>query len=298
MSPVELTVLNMMPSSDFDESVRLHGEWGLRWMDLWGSVYGIASVDDLDEATAARAAETISGAGLRVYCQSTRVFNAHVEDGEEAFRRRHLGQLRRSLRIADLVRPHFVRLIAGRVEKTDPATNAVDVLKSDHPWVAGVYREAVAMIREAGYAATVENEARDCFLATADEFTDFFDWLALGDDVSLTWDVQNSWRMGVLPSRAQYDALRPLIGYLHLKGGRAAPGSSVLEWKSDLEDADWPVVEITQAAVDDAVSPVIALNPPHGTTPPGAEQPAEDPFRDATLRDLEFLRRSVRGLAP
>lgn len=295
----DLTVLNMMPSRDFDETVKLHEQWGLRSMDLWGDIYGVPSVDLLDTPTAARAAATIENAGLEVYCLSTRVFDDHVEQGERDFRARHLGQLARSLTMSGILKPRIVRLIAGRLSKTDPAVNAVDVLKSEYPWVADVYREAINSIREAGYAATIENETHDCFLASADEFRDFFEWLDLGDEVSLTWDVQNNWQMGVVPSLSGYESLKPLIGYVHVKGGQSGEGSTDLAWKSSLEDASWPVQEIVQAVVDDGVSPVICLNPSHGAAKAGYDYGA-DPnarnFRAITLRDIEFLRRNVKGI--
>src|SRR4051812_46843247 len=169
-SGTELTILNMMASADFDESIALHQQWGLRWMDLWGDIYGRPSVDLLDEPTAARAGTAVRNACLQVYCLSTRIFDDDVEQGEASFRAKHLAQLARSLRVAEHLEPRVVRLIAGRLSKADPAANAVEALERDHPWVADVYREAVAAIRAAGHVATIENETHDCFLGTPDEF--------------------------------------------------------------------------------------------------------------------------------
>ena len=36
MAKAELTILNSMASADFEESMRLHREWGLTWVDLRG----------------------------------------------------------------------------------------------------------------------------------------------------------------------------------------------------------------------------------------------------------------------
>lgn len=294
----ELTVLNMMLSADFDESIQRHRQSGLHWMDLWGDIYGAPSVDLLDPPTAGRAAAAIEAAGLEVYCLSTRVFDDYVEQGEQSYREKHLGQLERSLALAERLGPRFVRLIAGRSRRTDPSADAVAVLQADHPWVADVYREAVARITEAGYRATIENEAHDCFLASGDEFVRFFDWLDLGDAVSLTWDVQNNWQMGVFPSLAGYETLKPLIGYVHVKGGRSGEQSSELAWKSGLADASWPVAEIVQAVVDDGVSPVICLNPSHGAAKPGYDhgRGSDRDLEEVTRRDIDFLRRTVAGI--
>jgi sugar phosphate isomerase/epimerase len=286
----QLTVLNMMASRDFDQALTRCRDWGLHWIDLWGDIYGCPSVDDLDVATAARASQAIERAGIEVYCLSTRIFNAHVEVGEAEFRALHLGQLRKSLELADILKPRFVRLIAGRITKENTDQDAIALLKKRHPWVVDVYREVIDAIVDAGFAATIENETTECFLATPDEFLDFFEWLDRSRSVSLTWDIQNNWEMGVVPSLDVYRRLRHLIGYVHLKGGQAADGSSALAWRSGLEDASWPVIEIASAVVADGSSPVICLNPSHGAVRPGYDTSTE------AERDLSFLRRNVPGL--
>ena len=61
--------------------------------------------------------------------------------------------------------------------------------------------------------------------------------------------------MGTIPSLGVYEQLRPLIAYFHLKGGQSGEGSTALRWRSSLEDATWPVGEITRQVVADGVSP-------------------------------------------
>lgn len=298
-SSSELTVLNMMPSRDFDTSLELHRQWGLHWVDLWGDIYGIPSVDLLDLSTAARAADAIAAAGLEVYCQSTRVFDDHVEVGEQDFRRAHLDQLGRSLKMAERLKPAVVRLIAGRLTRGDDDASSVRTLKHDYPWIAAAYRDGVKAIRDAGYDATIENETGDCFLASTEEFLEFFEWLDLGSEVTLTWDVQNNWQTGYLPTLGRYESLKPLIGYVHLKGGQSEPGSTALRWKTSLADASWPVLDIAQAVVDDGVSPLVCLNPSHGAAKDGYDYGIQASDRDVsaiTLRDLEYLRENVTGL--
>lgn len=286
----QLTVLNMMASRDFDEAVAKHRQWGLQWMDLWGDIYGCQSIAELDLAGARRAAEAIHRAGLNVYCLSTRIFNSSVEAGEEDFRAAHLSQLEADLELATALNPQMIRLIAGRVPKANPKENAVRILKTQHPWVVDVYRDAIDAVADAGFMATIENETTDCFLALPEEFVEFFDWLDRPDRVSLTWDIQNNWQMGVFPSIEMYRHLSRLIGYVHLKGGQARKGSTGLAWRSPLEDASWPVVEIANAVVADGSSPVICLNPSHGAIKPGYDT------RGEVERDLAFLRRRVPGI--
>ena len=90
--------------------------------------------------------------------------------------------------------------------------------------------------------------------------------------------------MGTFPSLEVYERLKPLIGYYHLKGGRAEVEGGDLVWASSLEDASWPVLDITAAVIRDGVSPVICLNPSHGQRPEGYDAAA------VWQQDLALLR--------
>jgi hypothetical protein len=305
----ELTALSGMGSPDFDLAVDRFARWNLRWIDVWGTIYG-KPVAELDVETAGRAAAAIERAGLRAYCLSTLVFDDHVERGEEAFRTEHLAALDRILRAAAVLEPRYVRLIAGKLDGAGGAGGGSTVarLKNEHPWVAQVYREAAQRIVDAGFTPTMENEVHDCFLADPRDFVEFVDWVQPPDRFRITWDIQNAWQMGAFPTLEAYRTLRPLIGYVHTKGGRAADDDPTrLEWNVGLDAASWPVVEIIQAVVDDGVSPVICLNPSHGKWredydygAPGAFRP-DVPFEQwdmskVTERDLNFLRTHIKGM--
>ena len=80
--------------------------------------------------------------------------------------------------------------------------------------------------------------------------------------------------------------------YYHVKGGQCTPGSTKLAWNVALEDASWPVVEITKAVVQDGTSPVICVNPAQH----GAEKDGYD-YQGIVKRDIDFLRSSVAGLS-
>ena len=303
---VELTALNIMGAHDFDAAVDQFARWGLRWMDVWGEIYG-KSVADLDAETAARAADALERAGLRTYCLSTRVFNDYMERGEAFFRTEHLAALDRILDAAAILQPRIVRLIAGKLGGAGAGPN-VRRLKKEHPWVAEVYREAAQRIVDAGFVPTMENEVHDCFLAEPRDFVEFVDWVQPPEQFRVTWDIQNAWEMGVFPTIEAYRTLRPLIGYVHTKGGRAADEDPTrLQWSVGLDSAGWPVAEIIQQVVDDGVSPVICLNPSHGAWladydygAPGAFHPdvpfAQQDLSKVTARDLDFLRTRIKGI--
>lgn len=287
---VELTMLNVMGGTDFEVSVARHREWGLQWMDLKDAIYG-KDLKDLSLDDARRAAQLLEENGLKVYCFSTVLLGGDATAGEEGFAAQDLRDLEHILALADVLQPRFVRLLAAQLPGRDKHENAIEHVERALPWVLPAYRAAIERIVSRGYAATIENEAWSCMLSSAKEFRGFFNALERSD-VSLTWDAQNQWATGVTPTLTIYEELRDLIAYYHVKGGKTDGDEQALAWNVALDEASWPVVEVTQRIVDDGSSPVICLNPPsHG-------KPIDDyPYGDAvTQRDLAFLRSEVRGI--
>ncbi|MBC8104175.1 MAG: xylose isomerase, partial [Cytophagales bacterium] len=157
-------------------------------------------------------------------------------------------------------------------------------------WAIGVYRDWVDRIAAAGFGILVENEAQGCLLGSVAEIQMFF--TALDRPVArYTWDVQNLWQSGTFPSLEVYRHLRPLIGAVHLKGGRASEDGETLEWAASLDEASWPVLEIVRAVVEDGVAPYLCLNPSHG------RKPASWNVWEVAQREVAFLRREIEGIA-
>jgi sugar phosphate isomerase/epimerase len=284
---VQITMLNSMASEDFAESLDLQKEWGIEAVDLKNAIFGKPLLELTDEE-AGRARGMIEERGLSVCCLSSGLFLADVEEGEAAFVERQLGRVGRLVEFARIFRPEFVRLLAARTRRRGEVGNAVEYLRSDHIWIFDLYRRAVGEIARAGFRVTIENEVHGCVLSRPEEVTGFFAELGCGGEVCFTWDVQNMWQMGTFPSLEAYSELADLIGYYHLKGGRTERPGGPLRFKSTLEEADWPVTEITASVVRDGVT-AICLNPSHGEAPEGY-----DPD-DAVRRDLAFARAIVEG---
>ena len=140
---------------------------------------------------------------------------------------------------------------------------------------------------ESNYKCNYENETGDCIFGCPEEIVAFFQELGRREKVSFTWDVQNLWEVGTFPSLEVYQKLKDLIGYYHVKGGQRDETCARLRWSSSLEDASWPVLEITRQVVADGVSPVICLNPSHGAPKEGYD------YSNTTKRNLDFLRREI-----
>jgi sugar phosphate isomerase/epimerase len=286
----QLTMLNSMASEDFPMALARHREWGLKWLDLRDAIYG-QKIATLDLPTATKASKEIEKNGLSVFCLSSSVFFEKIEEGLSVFKEKHLGKLDDIMEIAKILKPTYVRLIAAQLPSREPGQDSVKLVRAKYPWVIDVYREAVDRLTDAGLRPTIENEAFACFLSEPEEILDFFDWLDRKKSVGLTWDVQNQWATGSYPDLAAYQKLKHLIQYYHVKGGQADESGRKLKWNVALEDASWPVAEITRQVVADGVSPVICLNPAqHGEQRPGYD------YNDLVKRDIDFLRRSIAGI--
>jgi sugar phosphate isomerase/epimerase len=285
----QLAILSDMAAPNFERALDIHRQWNLSWLDLRGQIYG-RTVDELSVADARRARAAADAASLSVFCLSTGVFYDDVAGGEQAFHKQ-LAVLRRILGAAEILEPRMIRVLAAQLAERDSDQGAVGLLQARHPWLVDVYREAIDLITDAGFTAALENEAGDCFLSASSDFVAFFEWLER-PKARLTWDINNQWATGYLPTLTDYEMLQPLIGYYHLKGGRQDDGGTQLKWNCSLEDSTYAVAEITQRVVDDGASPVICLNPSQH----GAQQPGYD-YGGLTERDLAFLRATIRGLA-
>lgn len=286
---MQLTMLNTMAGADFELAARRHAELGLKWLDLKDGLWG-ETINDLRLDNAQRVIEIARAHGLKVHCLSSSVGYSNLADGEDAFREKHLPTLEHVLRVANILQPQVVRLLGATLLPQSPAESvmprsAMPRVEHEFPWVFTAYRQMIERVRDAGFAVGIENEVHGCILATPGDVWRFFE--RVGGSAYFIYDVQNLWQMGTFPSLEVYRQLRPIMGGLHLKGGRSEDGRT-LKWAADLEEASWPVVDIVRAAVADGVAPVVCLNPSHGQKQEGYD------VWDVAQRDVAFLRREIK----
>jgi hypothetical protein len=283
-APVTLTVLSDMAGQEIHAQLEQAAQWKLKTLDL-KTIFN-KNIADLTEAEASELAIAMKATAIGVQAFSTHLFKIKIEDGEAAFAAQ-LDLLDRVLILARRLQPKMIRLIAAETNRRAEITDSSSYILHEHPWLMSFYAEAVNRIHLAGFTTVIENETGQSIFNTPHEICGFFTALGLRNKVSFTWDVQNLWQLGTFPTLAVYQQLRPFIGYLHLKGGRSGPDGQTLKYRSSLESASWPVIEITRAVIADGISPVICLNPSHG-----AENP-DFPMHDVFSRDLAFLRRQL-----
>ena len=285
----KITILNSMAGREFERALDQHVDWNITVLDLKDAIFGKGIVQ-LTVGEAAQAADLIRARDLSVYCLSTGLFFGEIESGEAEFRRKYLDQIGHIIRLAKTLQPDLVRLLSATTTKRKQIAAGIEYIHANHPWVIPMYAEAVDRLRDAGFRVTIENEVGACILSNPAEILDFFSALDRPEKVCFTWDVQNLWQMGAFPTMAMYEQLRSLIGYFHLKGGMRGSETDELVWRSSLEDASWPVVEITRRVVVNGVSPVICLNPSHGKAKEGYD------YQNIVRRDLDFIRREIPGI--
>lgn len=282
----QLTLLSSILGPDFPLALGRQKTVGIRFLDLKDGLWG-KTVEQLDGNEANRAAYLIREFGLETHCFSTSIGHTRLEtDTSEAdFRARHEPVLDNAIRVAQVLRPQVIRLLAPKISTESDAIAVVRMLR-EFPWVIGVYRDWVDRIAAADFGILIENEAWECLLGSVADIQLFF--AELDRPVArYTWDVQNLWQMGTFPSLDVYRELKPLIGAVHLKGGRAGDDGKTLERAAPLEEASWPVLEIVRAVVADGVAPYICLNPSHG------KKPTDWNVWEVAQSEIAFLRREI-----
>jgi sugar phosphate isomerase/epimerase len=296
----ELTMLAEMMDRDLEAAVAQLGDLRITRLDLKNHVFDRA-IDDLDDARRERLAALLDQSGGSVYCFSSTLGHRNIcQIGEREFRQELAQGIANMADTARTVRPDKVRLLACAFDNRGDYADATDYLDGRAPWVYDAYREAIDQIEAAGLHATIENEPHT-ILSNPEETVAFFARLERPRS-SFTWDVQNMWQSGTYPSLESYRTLRPVMDYLHLKGGRASPEAPrELRYRAPLEQASWPACEIVAAVLADRISPVICLNPSHGALAPDYELAplAGSPalIRAEAIRDVAFLRGAFREIA-
>lgn len=284
----QLTMLNHMANADFIASLDIQQSWGIRVLDLKAGIFG-KSLIELTLEEAKLAARMIHDRGMSIYCFSTELFQQELELGAAYFQAEYMEKLEHLLALARILKPKVIRLLAARTAKRSEVSNSAAYIAEEHGWLIDQYREAIDRIADAGFEVTIENECNGCIFGSTQEIIDFFNRLDRADRVYFTYDVQNLWQMGTFPTMDVYRELAPLIGFYHVKGGQVGEDGNSLVWKSALEDASWPVAELTRQVIADGKSPAICINPSHGAQRPGYR------YEDVYKRDLDYMNAIIQG---
>jgi predicted dehydrogenase len=94
--------------------------------------------------------------------------------------------------------------------------------------------------------------------------------------------------MGTYPSVEVCEILSDITGYFHLEGSRSLVPGGHTYYGTTLEDASWPVVEVTKKAITEGKGVVTGLNPIKG------EQKYDYDYENITKRDLDYLMKNIK----
>lgn len=286
MRKTNVAMLNHMAGTNFIESLDQQLEWGIKILDLKEYIYGKALIDLTDEE-ALEAAENIKSRGMSVYCFSTVLFFEDIELGEEVFRKNHLDKIDRILELARILKPQVIRLLSAKSSRRDEFANILPYIRKHHAWLIPMYKEAIDKINQAGYKATIENEAKGSIFSKPEEILGFYKALNCPDKVHFTFDIQNLWQVGTYPSEEVCEMLMDITGYFHLKGSQSLVEGGHTYFGSTLEDSSWPVAEMTKKFIKGGKGVVLCLNPIKGEKKDGYN------YDGITKRDLDYLRKEI-----
>jgi hypothetical protein len=276
-------MLNSMPSSNFEESLDLMKAWGVIALDLKDNIFG-KRVNDLTIIEAEKVAAMARERGQYVYCLSTTIFQDDIEKGETEFTKLHGKRIEEVSTVASILKPKVIRVLSAQSSKRISFNDSINYLVEHHPWVFDLYQSTIERFDGEGFTTMIENDPTNNLFGAPKEILSFFEKINCFGKSKFTYDAQNLWCMGIFPSMKVYEQLKPIMGYLHVKGGIKDSESNELKWQSSLEDASWPVQEMSSQAVADGVTPVICLNPSHGEVKPGYN------YENIVKRDLDFMK--------
>lgn len=233
-----LAVITDEISEDLSHVLEVCTELGIHDVEL-RSIDG-ASIVDHSPASLQQIKSMLTDGGFRVCSIASPFLKTHINDdhvpvgnvhsAKELTREEHWDVLKRSLEVAHLLDAPIVRAFSfWRV--ADPESVRDDILET--------LTQATAIVRDSGKLLGLENE-HACNIGSGTEakwYLDRIDDPALG----LIWDPGNIAALGVVPDKAQYDAVANRIIHVHVKDGNAIPadtfvppGDGVCDWESQL----------------------------------------------------------------
>jgi sugar phosphate isomerase/epimerase len=293
----QLSMLADMMDGDLERAADRLAQLEIRQLDLKRSIYG-QTIEELTDAERERLALLVERTGIEIVSFSSTLGFSDISGTDELSFRRHFDRgIDNLLTTIPYVRPRMIRLLACSFGERATWTDSNDYLDQNRSWVYAVYRDAIARIHAAGIEVTIENEPKTIF-SSPRETLGFFERLDAGPAAGFTWDIQNMWQSGTFPSLDVYRQLRPIINYVHLKGGQGTPEKLI--FRSPLEGASWPVAEIVGAVLADGVSPTLCLNGSHGAIPEnypfGDGSEWRDLVRIEAMHDVAYLRAAFREI--
>ena len=221
-------------SPDLDEQIAVLSLEHIHFLDLRG-VWN-TNVLDLTDQQVARIKETLDAHGIGVAAIGSPIGKVPIDSSFDE----HLHHFERAITVAHAFQTPYIRIFsfyppaskeeAGESGEVNPAEYRDEVLRR--------LREMTARARAAGVILLHENE-KDIY---GDTIARCVDLLQSCDDThfQVVLDPANFIQCGQTPYPDGYEALRPWLGYVHVKDARAggsivAAGEGVTHWPALLQ---------------------------------------------------------------
>ncbi|MCA9834887.1 MAG: sugar phosphate isomerase/epimerase [Thermomicrobiales bacterium] len=257
-----LAVITDEISDDLTHALAVCSELGIRTVEL-RVVNGKSIVDHNDESLREIKIQLDEG-GFDICNIASPFLKTHLGDGsdtignthgaKELTREQHQDVLKRSLEIAHLLDAPMVRAFSfWRVR--DPEAVREEILET--------LAHATEITADAGKLLGLENE-HACNIGSGTEAAWYLERIT-DPALELIWDPGNISALGVVPDKAQYNAVADRIGHVHVKDGNAipadhfvVPGEGVCDWESQLRwlhegGYDGPLSLETHFALDGSI---------------------------------------------
>jgi sugar phosphate isomerase/epimerase len=259
---IDISVMTDQLGLDFEDAVKQLADWDVEWADLRSGIYG-KGIDDVTDADVERARAALEQHGLRVACLSSRVnspWKDHDLWDEKDWDEERL-RLHRLIELCKALDADLLRVYAYRKPNPDVALDRPNLEEYLGP-ISHRLGEAAELARAEDVRLVLENETFS-LVGTCSELRQVLD--AVNHTALLAcWDVANGWACGEQPHPDGYEKIRDRIGYVHIKGAVAKPGSpDVYDGVGLVGQDDLDYETVLGALARDGYEGKIALHPHH-----------------------------------
>lgn len=293
---IEVSVMTDQLGLDFHSSVKQLREWGVKWVDLRGGIYG-KGIDDLADEEVERAGAVLSENGLRVACLAARLASPWKDHDlwDEKDWEAELVHLERLIELAEAFGTKMLRVYAYRKPNPDVATDRPDLSKFIEP-VSQRLRQAAEMAANHDVLLVLENETFS-LVGNCRELRQILESVR-HEALLACWDVANGWACGEQPYPQGYKEIKDMIGHVHIKGAKGRPDDrAVYDGVALVGQDDLDYETVLSALIGDGYAGKVALHPHHNLFPDKDKLKGEqNPDLKVTWLTLQRVRQILASL--
>ncbi len=226
---MKLTIFTDELKLDLADGIKTLKDWGFRWLDLRGRIFG-KHFEKLDDAERARLRRLLDDHGMKIACLESSLAKVHLPDSARLAAEQE--KLEQIIRAADALDCRLVRAFHYWQPAAGPDRGQLAVQPDKLQIVLDMFGPLAERARKAGLTLAFEN----CGVSL-DEVFALLD--ALPDrDWGLAWDCANAWTANQVPNRDLYARCLARTRVVHVKAVGIVPGlhPAAVPWREILSD--------------------------------------------------------------